>query len=60
MYQTPVLQISALLNLQRMLQENERARVEDANVLNARFNVLENNHIELRRTLGEPSHSRKK
>ncbi|KAJ7903252.1 kinase-like domain-containing protein [Mycena leptocephala] len=48
---TKAFQISALLNLQRMLQENERARVEDVKVLNARFNVLENNHIELRRTL---------
>ncbi|KAJ7925625.1 hypothetical protein B0H13DRAFT_2314418 [Mycena leptocephala] len=42
--------ISALLNLQRMLQENERARTEDVNVLNARFDVLENNYIKLRRT----------
>jgi hypothetical protein len=40
-----------------MLQENERARIEDANVLNARFDVMANNHIELRRTLGKPSQS---
>ncbi|KAF7345299.1 Kinase-like protein [Mycena sanguinolenta] len=43
--------ISASLNIQRMLRDNERARIEDAHALTERFVVLRNDHNELRREL---------
>ncbi|KAF7358835.1 Kinase-like protein [Mycena sanguinolenta] len=44
-------QISASLSIHDMLQENERARLEDAAALQIRFEFLENSHNELRRAL---------
>ncbi|KAF7358833.1 Kinase-like protein [Mycena sanguinolenta] len=44
-------QISASLSIRDMLQENERARREDAAALQVRFEFLENSHNELRRAL---------
>ncbi|KAJ7446300.1 kinase-like domain-containing protein [Mycena latifolia] len=44
-------QISGLLSIQSMLGNNEMARNEDANVLNARLKALERNQVYLRDTL---------
>ncbi|KAJ7627321.1 kinase-like domain-containing protein [Roridomyces roridus] len=44
-------QVSASLNIQQMLRDNERARLDDAQTLASRFSELENNHNELRREL---------
>ncbi|KAJ7636250.1 kinase-like domain-containing protein [Roridomyces roridus] len=44
-------QVSASLNIQQMLRDNERARLGDVEALASRFSVLENNHNELRREL---------
>ncbi|KAJ7263394.1 kinase-like domain-containing protein [Mycena rebaudengoi] len=43
--------ISALLNVQHMLAQNESARSSDADALKARFSALERNQTELRRAL---------
>ncbi|KAF7369965.1 Kinase-like protein [Mycena sanguinolenta] len=48
---TTAFQISASLNIQNMLRDNERARIEDAHALTERFVVLRNDHDELRREL---------
>ncbi|KAJ7466190.1 kinase-like domain-containing protein [Mycena galericulata] len=44
-------QISAMIGVQHYLQDNERARTRDVDALNSRFNVLEKDNSELRRTL---------
>ncbi|KAF7333378.1 Kinase-like protein [Mycena venus] len=44
-------QISASLDIQHMLRENEQARINDAQALTKRFDVLERNQNELRREL---------
>ncbi|KAF7350710.1 Kinase-like protein [Mycena sanguinolenta] len=45
---TTAFQISASLNIQHMLRDNERARIEDAHALTQRFVALKNDHNELR------------
>ncbi|KAK7064891.1 kinase-like protein [Favolaschia claudopus] len=44
-------QISASLNIQANLRDNERARQEDAVALNGRFTTLESNNVELKQAL---------
>ncbi|KAJ7776891.1 hypothetical protein DFH07DRAFT_798105 [Mycena maculata] len=44
-------QISALLNIQRMLSNHEKAPIHDAQSLNARLNAVEQNQLHLWRTV---------
>ncbi|KAF8170487.1 kinase-like domain-containing protein [Mycena galopus ATCC 62051] len=44
-------EILAMLNIQHLLHENERARSRDADMLNSRFRELENNQSDLKYTL---------
>ena len=45
-------QISALLTVQRMIQNDRKAKQQDADILHERFRALEQSHMELRRILG--------
>ncbi|KAF7362565.1 Kinase-like protein [Mycena venus] len=44
-------QISALLNVQNMIQNDRKAKDQDADILHERFRALEQSHMELRRIL---------
>ncbi|KAJ6528312.1 kinase-like domain-containing protein, partial [Mycena vulgaris] len=44
-------EISSLLSIQSMLERNQTARKEDTGALNARLSILEDNQVDLRKTL---------